>query len=68
MQGLNSINFIVWFPLYSMRKLPRDRPQAAALQHHTFIRSYDDGNKQIIAEWVCHQLQELRLLGQANGL
>lgn len=56
------------FVAQCMRKLPRDRPQAAALQHHTFIRSYDDGNKQIIAEWVCHQLQELRLLGQANGL
>ena len=51
-----------------MQKAPRARPQPAALLQHTFIRAFDDGNKQIIAEWVCQQLQELRLMGESKGL
>ena len=51
-----------------MQKIPRRRPQPGALLQHPFIRSYDDGNKQIIAEWVCQQLQELRACGESKGL
>ena len=52
---------------YSMQKIPADRPTPETLLHHAFIRTYDDGNKQIIAEWVCRSLQEIRLTGVAGG-
>ncbi|XP_022107163.1 dual specificity mitogen-activated protein kinase kinase 5-like [Acanthaster planci] len=53
------------FVAQCMRKNPNDRPTPEALLHHAFIRAYDDGNKQIIAEWVCRNLQEIRLMAAA---
>ncbi|XP_033634118.1 dual specificity mitogen-activated protein kinase kinase 5-like isoform X1 [Asterias rubens] len=55
------------FVAQCMQKIPADRPTPETLLHHAFIRTYDDGNKQIIAEWVCRSLQEIRLTGVAGG-
>ncbi|XP_030832379.1 dual specificity mitogen-activated protein kinase kinase 5 isoform X2 [Strongylocentrotus purpuratus] len=51
-----------------LQKRPGDRPKPQDLMQHPFIRIFADGNKQIISEWVCQELQELRLRGTVKGL
>ncbi|XP_077988577.1 dual specificity mitogen-activated protein kinase kinase 5-like [Glandiceps talaboti] len=43
-----------------MQKNPSNRSKPEALMRHPFITMYDDGNVQIIAEWVCRMLQIIR--------
>ncbi|XP_070541793.1 dual specificity mitogen-activated protein kinase kinase 5-like isoform X2 [Ptychodera flava] len=55
------------FVEHCMQKTPNNRPKPQMLMEHSFIRMYDDGNQQIIAQWVCgklHEIQQRKLIEQ----